>query len=380
MAIQIRKASKKRAKLRLNIEGQPGGGKTYSAIKLAKLIIGESFKCDNSKVVVIDTERNSAELYADDFDFNVIELPAPNHGPKAYVEAIRAAEASGAEAIVIDSTTHEWRWCQAEADRIKPRFGNNKWSAWSEVKPPHDDFIDAMMSSKAHIIATTRAKPATAEETDERGKKRIVKLGLESIQDDAIEYAYTVVMRVDADHNGIIHKTRCSAIAGKVFPYPGEELAGILKGWLDSGEASTAEDEARAEATMKRAAPVPAADRQAAPPPAPPANQIDPAFAALSKQLIQRATEAANGAEVDLVFIDADGLPDSLKPMVRGACYARLLALALDVGRVEAIAERVEGEKFGDKLRRHMANLIAKRTGEIEDAAPPAQPSATAAE
>lgn len=239
MALQIRRATKKRAKLRMNIEGQPGGGKTYTALLLAKLLIGEPFKLPSgrdSKIVLIDSERSSAELYADEFDFGHIDLPPDHHSPEGYIEAIREGEKAGAEVIIADSITHEWKWCLTEVDRIKgPKFGGNKWSAWSDIRPRHDNFVDAMMGCMAHFIATTRAKPAT-DQVDDGGKKKIVKLGLEGIQDDMIEFAFGVVMRVDADHTGLITKTRCRAIDGKVYPLPGEQLAADLRRWLDSGD------------------------------------------------------------------------------------------------------------------------------------------------
>jgi hypothetical protein len=237
MALEIRRATKRRARLRMNIEGQPGGGKTFSSILLAKFLIGEPLKIAGdvaSKIVVVDTERSSAELYADEFDFGHIDLP--DHNPRRYIEAIRAAESAGAEVIILDSITHEWKWCLAEVDRIKPKFSNNKWSAWSEVRPPHDDFIDAMMGCRAHLIATTRAKPATAQDKNDDGKTVIKKLGLEGIQDDMIEFAFGIVLRIDGEHNGIITKTRCRALDGKVFPLPGEALASEIRRWLDSGD------------------------------------------------------------------------------------------------------------------------------------------------
>lgn len=237
MALQIRRATKKRAKLRMNIEGQPGGGKTYSALLVAKFLIGEPLRLpdgQDSKIVLFDTERSSAELYADEFTFAHSNLD--DHSPRKYIEAIRDAEKYGAEVIILDSITHEWKWCLAEVDRIKPKFGGNKWSAWSDVRPPHDDFLDAMMSCNAHLIATTRAKPATAQEQDDRGKMVVKKLGLEGIQDDMIEFAFGIVMRMDGEHNGVITKTRCRALDKRVFQCPGETLAAEIRTWLDSGD------------------------------------------------------------------------------------------------------------------------------------------------
>ena len=53
----IEKATKKKLKSRILIEGQSGSGKTYSALVLARNL--------GKRICVIDTEDNSASLYAD---------------------------------------------------------------------------------------------------------------------------------------------------------------------------------------------------------------------------------------------------------------------------------------------------------------------------
>jgi len=77
------KAEKKKSKLRLGMSGPSGSGKTYSALRLAKGLGG--------KVAVIDTERGSASLYADKFEFDVLELTAP-YTTERYIEAMKLAK------------------------------------------------------------------------------------------------------------------------------------------------------------------------------------------------------------------------------------------------------------------------------------------------
>ena len=50
--LQLKKATRKQVKLRLNISAPSGAGKTMSALRMAKGICG-----DWSKVAVIDTEN-----------------------------------------------------------------------------------------------------------------------------------------------------------------------------------------------------------------------------------------------------------------------------------------------------------------------------------
>jgi Rad3-related DNA helicase len=98
--MQIRKAERKLAKIRLALQGPAGSGKTYSAILLASGLIGGL-----SKVCIIDTENQSADLYAHLGDYLVLPLPKP-HTPERYIEAIELAEKEGMQCIIIDSISH----------------------------------------------------------------------------------------------------------------------------------------------------------------------------------------------------------------------------------------------------------------------------------
>lgn len=77
--MQLQKATRKKSKLRLNISGPSGAGKTYSALLLAKGLIGNW-----EKIAVIDTENGSASLYEHLGPFNTIDLQAP-FTPERYI-------------------------------------------------------------------------------------------------------------------------------------------------------------------------------------------------------------------------------------------------------------------------------------------------------
>jgi hypothetical protein len=98
----LRKATRKKARIRLGLSAVSGGGKTYSAILIAKGLCGGL-----SKVAIIDTENGSADLYAHLGEYNVLPLSAP-FTPERYIEAIRTCEKAGMEVIIVDSISHEW--------------------------------------------------------------------------------------------------------------------------------------------------------------------------------------------------------------------------------------------------------------------------------
>src|SRR5690349_19818981 len=104
----FRKAVKEQSKLRLAIDGLAGTGKTYSSLAiasgLAKMIRERGD--GEGRIAVIDSERGSASLYADRFDFDVDELDS--FSPLTYVERIKEAERLGYDIIIADSISHAW--------------------------------------------------------------------------------------------------------------------------------------------------------------------------------------------------------------------------------------------------------------------------------
>ncbi|EOB1338453.1 AAA family ATPase, partial [Acinetobacter baumannii] len=93
------KAERKKAKLKLNLNGASGSGKTYSALVLASSL--------GKKIAVIDTENESASLYANEFNFDTLPLKPP-YSPERFAGAIHAAYNMGYEVLIIDSASHEW--------------------------------------------------------------------------------------------------------------------------------------------------------------------------------------------------------------------------------------------------------------------------------
>lgn len=193
--MQIRKAERKKAKLRIWLSGPSWSGKTMSALLLANGITG-----DWTKIGLIDSENWSWELYSDVGDYNVITLDAP-YSPERYIEAIKAFEEAQMEVIIIDSTSHEWDGkggCLEINDKIaSAKFKGNTWAAWSETTPRHQKFIEAIVTSKCHIITTARSKTDTIQAED----KKIKKVGTKEIQREWFEYELTINFNIDREHH-----------------------------------------------------------------------------------------------------------------------------------------------------------------------------------
>jgi hypothetical protein len=223
------KAEKRRAKLRLALDGPSGSGKTWTGLTTAAALAGDG------RVAVIDTEHGSASLYADRFDFDVMELNG-NYDPAKYVAAIRAAEAAGYTVILIDSLSHAW---EAEggvmeiADRNKK--GGNSWSGWASATPAYRQLVDAILQSRCHVICTMRTKVEWAEDVDQRGKKTYVKVGTAPVMRQGIDYEFTVVGDLDLEHVMTVTKSRCPEVADRRYRHPGQEFGQDLLAWLEDG-------------------------------------------------------------------------------------------------------------------------------------------------
>jgi hypothetical protein len=191
-----------------------------------------------NKIAVICSEKGSAAKYADKFEFDMLKLDT--YAPRTYVEAIKSAERNGYDFIIIDSLTHAWTGKEGALEQVdligKKSQSGNKFNAWRDVTPMHNDLIDAMIGSEAHIIATLRVKTEYVIE-EINGKKVPRKVGLQPVQRDGMEYEFDVTMDMNIAHEGLIGKTRCDDLDGKWWLKPGRELAEIFGGWLQGAPA-----------------------------------------------------------------------------------------------------------------------------------------------
>lgn len=73
------------------MQGCAGSGKTMSALLLAYGLCG-----DWNKIAVIDSENNSADLYAHLGQYNVLPLEG-KYDPETYIDAIKVCEKAGME-------------------------------------------------------------------------------------------------------------------------------------------------------------------------------------------------------------------------------------------------------------------------------------------
>ena len=233
--MEFKQAERKQAKLRLALCSPAGGGKTYSALKIAQGIGG--------RIALIDTEHGSGSLYAETSgmpEYSVLELTPP-FSPQRYIEAIEQAEKSKFEILIIDSLSHAWAaeggiLDMQEAARLASK-SQNSWTAWREITPKHNQLVEAMLQSPLHIIATMRSKQEYAQVVED-GKTVIKKLGLAPVQREGMDYEFTVVLDLSMEHIATSSKDRTGLFDGQHFK-PSQETGQKLLEWLNKGKVSS---------------------------------------------------------------------------------------------------------------------------------------------
>lgn len=242
MAFQnpFKPASRRKTKLRMALDGTPGAGKTYTALRFAFEL--------GSKVAVIDTEGESASKYEGEspdgkpWKFDVISLT--DFSPASYCTLIQSAALAGYDVLIIDSLSHAWAGSGGALEMVDrkasmAKAGANTYFAWRDVTPIHNKMVDAILRTPVHIIATLRTKMefALEEYTDERGNKktRPVKIGMKPVQREGVEYEFDIVADLDQSHTLSVSKSRCSAIDGMQALKPGPEFMAPVLHWLNSG-------------------------------------------------------------------------------------------------------------------------------------------------
>jgi len=223
--MQLRTSERKRAKIKMALQGCAGSGKTFSSLLLAQGLTNNDF----SKVAIIDTENGSADLYAHLGQYNVITLQAP-YTPEVYIEAIEICEEAGMEVVIIDSISHCWDYLL----EYHSNMAGNSFTNWGRIKPRQKAFMDKILQSDCNIIATMRTKQEYVLNQKD-GKTIPEKVGLKAVQMDGVDYEFTIVLDIDIKHFAVTSKDRTnlfiSAPGFKISPDTGKKILD----WCNSG-------------------------------------------------------------------------------------------------------------------------------------------------
>lgn len=192
MSVTFRKAVRSKTMVLVALAGPSGCGKTYSALRLARGLVGP-----NGRVALIDTEACRALHYSDKFDFDHCDM-SPPFSPDAYQHAIVEAEKQGYGAIIIDSMSHEWAGdggCQDIHDEAHRKMGgadSTSVLAWRDAKLAHKKMISRLLQSRSHIIFCLRAEEKIKFSKSPQGKMQIEPAGWMPICEKNFMYEMTM--------------------------------------------------------------------------------------------------------------------------------------------------------------------------------------------
>ncbi len=203
--MKLKKSERKKAKIKMALQGPSGSGKTMSSLLIAQGLTNGNL----SKVGIIDSESGSSNLYSHLGNYNVLKLDNP-HSPERYIEAIDVCINSGMEVIILDSISHCWDYLLDYHASLQ----GNSFTNWAKIKPLEKAFVNKILESDVHIIATMRVKQDYVL-SERNGKMVPEKVGLKAIQRDEISYEFTIVFDVDSKHFAVSSKDRTLLFEGK---------------------------------------------------------------------------------------------------------------------------------------------------------------------
>lgn len=199
-------AVRERVPLLIGLMGPSGGGKTFSALRLAT---GIQSVTSDGPIFVIDTEARRALHYADHFQFRHVAFGAP-FGPLDYLAAIEHCVKQGAGTIIVDSMSHEHEgpggvleMHSAEVARMsrgdERKAERVKMLAWQKPKQDRRRLINTVLQIPVNFIFCFRAK----EKMKLQPGREPVQLGWMPIAGDEFVYEMALNCLLLPNANGV---------------------------------------------------------------------------------------------------------------------------------------------------------------------------------
>ena len=193
---KIEQAVRENVAVKIALMAPSGGGKTYSALRLATGMADEMERItgERPRILMGNTEGSRGRYYANEFQYDIVDLEPP-YNPEKFVQFIQFAEREGYKILILDSASHEWEG-KGGCLELHAQAGG-RYQDWAKVTPRHERFIETISKSPMHIISTMRGKDKYEMEKDESGKTTISKLGLGAKQREGFEYEFTCTFLID---------------------------------------------------------------------------------------------------------------------------------------------------------------------------------------
>jgi hypothetical protein len=228
-SFEFKDGKREHVPLLFGLMGPSGGGKTYSALRLATGIQ----RVTGGDIFVIDTEARRALHYADLFKFKHLEFTEP-FGSRDYLAAIKSAVKAGARVVVTDSMSHEHSgkggyldFHEAEVERMAggdlKKAERVQIAGWIRPAQARKDMIDGILHLNANFIFCFRAK----EKIKPQPGKEPLELGWMPIAGEELLFEMTVNALLLPKAGGV-PTWRSDLIGEKLMMKLPERFAGIF--------------------------------------------------------------------------------------------------------------------------------------------------------
>ncbi|SDH69255.1 AAA domain-containing protein [Sinosporangium album] len=220
-------------KARICLDGLSGSGKTKTALRLARGLVGP-----NGLIGVVDTERGNASKYSRKHPFKRLNLT--HFSPEALTAATAAAAHAGIGCLIVDTFTHFWSGQGGMLALVDAKRSTGPFGGWKDARPIEQKMMDALFGFPGHVIVTLRVKADYVLSTDENGRPKVTKVGMKPDQREGLEYEFDVAGSLDLGHVLTITKSRIDDVpemaVGATHLLPGEDLGEVIGDWLADGE------------------------------------------------------------------------------------------------------------------------------------------------
>ncbi len=192
-------AKREKVPLLVGLMGPSGGGKTFTALRLATGIQSVT----GGDIYFIDTESRRALHYADKFKFKHVPFDAP-FGSLDYLAALQWCVKQGAGVVIVDSMSHEHEGPGGMIDlqdQILTRMAGDNYGkrqamqmlAWAEPKAKRRALINGILQLNSNFIFCFRAKNTSKPvKNPETGKNEVVPQGFMPIAGDEFVFEQTL--------------------------------------------------------------------------------------------------------------------------------------------------------------------------------------------
>jgi hypothetical protein len=131
--------------------------------------------------------------------------------------------------IIIDSISQEWEGSGGIIETHSNLPGNS-FTNCNRMTPRHQAFVQKILQSSSHIIATIRSKQDYVL-TDKNGKIVPEKVGLKGVTRDGMDYEFTVVLDLDIKHQATASKDRTGLFSNPIPFMITEQIGSKIRTW-----------------------------------------------------------------------------------------------------------------------------------------------------